>query len=578
MAAIQLSGLVSGFDWKTFVDQMISIERAPATRMTNEISDNNDKIDALSGLDTMLGKLRDSITALNKDGVFDARKATVSGGTGWSATAATTASAGSYTFAVTQRATASKLTSGSDIGRPISTSDDVSGVTLASFGSATALTAGVFTVNGSRVTVALTDSLQDLFDKISAATGNAVTAAYNSGTDKITLTGASPIVLGSATDTSNFLAVSRLSNNNSGSVTSGGALGSASTTATLANARLATPVTAVDGSGNGSFVLNGVTIAYNTGTDTLAGVVSRINASTAGVTAAYDPSSDKITLQNKATGDLGFSISETSGGLMGALGLTSGASLSRGLNAQFTVNGGATLASTGNTLTADVHGITGLSLDVSGADGSATVGVSSDTGSARSLIDSFITSFNSVQSYIDLQSKITSSKGKVSTSVLSDNREVQSWAGQLRKAVFANVPGLSSTLSQLGQIGIDFTGLDANLTVKNPATLDAALRNRPDEVSALFRQSSTGIFARLGTLIDTYIGNELGSKGLLDTQKTNLTTGNTSLTDQIAALERRLVQRRAQLEAGFAAMETAQSKIKQMQSQITNTFSNKNKN
>jgi flagellar hook-associated protein 2 len=42
----------------------------------------------------------------------------------------------------------------------------------------------------------------------------------------------------------------------------------------------------VDGSGNGSFTLNGVAISYNTATDTLNSLVTRINASGAGVTAA----------------------------------------------------------------------------------------------------------------------------------------------------------------------------------------------------------------------------------------------------------------------------------------------------
>ena len=573
MAAIQLSGLVSGFDWKTFVDTIIDLERTPATKLENEIETNLDKAASLDGVGTMLTSLTTAITALNTDGVFDARSASTSG-TGWAASATSAASPGSALIAVTQLASASKLTSGVDIGNDIAASNDVSGVSLANLGTGTPLTAGDFTVNGARVTVDLGTSLQDLFTAISTATGGKVTASYDSVEDKISLTNTvevpantTPIVLGSATDSSNFLTIARLANNNTTTTTSSSKLGAATPTATLANARLKTAITAVDGSGNGTFTLNGVAITYNTATDTLNSVVSRINAAGAGVTASFDPITDKVSLQNTSTGDLGFSVVEDSGGLMGALGLTTGASLSRGLNAEFSVNGGSTLTSMSNTLTADNHGITGMSVTAN-TTGTQTISVAAETTSVRTKIDAFINSFNSVQSFIDTQSKVTSANGKVTTSTLSDNREIQSWGPALRKNIFAAVPGLSSTMSQLSHIGIDFSGTSSLLSIKETAKLDAALKDRPTEVSAMFRQSSTGIFARLNSLLESFNGGSLGTGGILAKQKTSLTTSNTSLTTQIADIDRRLVQRRSILESGFIAMERAQSLIKSMQSQI----------
>lgn len=573
MASLQLSGLVSGFDWKSFVDQMISLERTPANKMQSEISTNELKLTTLDSVKSRLTDLQNASKALNTDGVFNARAATVTG-TGWSASSDSTAATGTYSFNVTQLATTSRLVGAANIGKPVATSSDVTGVTLAALGTGTALTAGEFTVNGARVTVDLTDSLDTLFTRISTATGGAVTAAYNATTDKIELTGSSPIVLGSTTDSSNFLSVTRLANNGTSSVSSGTALGTVTPGSTLANARLSTAITAVDGSGNGSFTLNGVNIAYNVNTDTLNSIVTRINAASAGVTAAFDVASDRVTLTNTATGDLGIGISESAGGLLGALGLTTGGTLSRGLNAEFTVNGGPTLTSMSNTLTADSHGIAGLTLTPAGGGGTQVVTVAADTSTARSKIDTFISAFNSLQDYIDSQTKVTSTNGKVTTSTLSDNREIQNWGNQLRSAVFAAVPGLSSTLSRLDHLGIDFTGTSATLAVKDETKLTAALRDRPNEVSALFRQSSTGLSARLETLFTSYLGN-LGSGGLLGTQKTNITNTNTSLTQQIADIDRRLVQRRAQLEAGFIAMEQAQSLIKQMQSQLTSAFPSK---
>lgn len=569
MSTLQLSGLASGFDWKTFVDNIIDLERTPGTRMQAEINTNQRKLNALSGLETRLTDLKGAVENLQAGDAFSPRSASASGG--WTASASSGATSGSYTFNVTQRATAARLVGAADRGQSIANSSDVSGVTLASLGTGSAVTAGVFTVNGARITVDLADSLQDLFDQISTATGGDVTASYDSVSDRISLTGSSSVVLGSATDTSNFLAVARLNNNGTGTIESGAALGAVRSGATLADARLRTAVTAVDGSGAGSFQLNGVNIAYNLNTDTLNSVIERINNSAAGVRASFDVASDRVVIENTATGDVGFSLNESSGGLLAALGLVTGSTLERGKNAEFTVNGGPTLTSASNTLGAAAHGIAGLSLTPDGDGGIETVTIATDTGSMRAKIDDFITKFNAVQTFIDEQTRITSTNGRVTTATLSDNREIQNWGSQLRATVFATVPGLSSTLSRLDHLGLDFSGVSAQLTVKSEAKLAAALAERPTEVAALFQQSGTGLASRLDTLFDSYIGI-VGGAGLLGGLRTNLSSANNSLTTQIADLDRRLVQRRSQLETGFIEMERAQSTIQQMQSQLTRAF------
>jgi flagellar hook-associated protein 2 len=570
MPTLQLSGLVSGFDWKSFVEQIISLERTPAVSLQSEINANLQKSTSLSGVESRLAELKTATADLREDGVFNARAATVTG-TGWSASSSASAASGTYVFNLSQTATTSRLLGAVNIGQPIASTADVSGVTLATLGTGTALTAGVFTLNGSRVTVDLTDSLQTLFTRISTATSGAVTAAYNPTTDKLELNSASPIVLGSTTDSSNFLSVARLANNGTSSVSSSAALGTVSPTATLANARLSTAITAVDPSGNGTFNVNGAAITYNVNTDTLNSVITRINAASTGITAAFDVAADRITFTNTSTGDLGLGVNEAAGGLLGALGLTTGSTFSRGLNAEFTVNGGPTLTSMSNTLTSDAHGIAGLTVSPAASAGRETVTISSSPATGRAKIDTFIAKFNAFQDFIETQTKVTSTNGRVSASTLSNNREIQSWGQQLRSAAFASVPGLSATLSRLDHLGIDFTGTSAALSVKDETKLTAALRDRPSEVTALFNQASTGITARLDTLFTSYVGN-LGSGGLIALQKTNLTSSNTSLTKQIADIDRRLVQRRAQLESGFIAMEKAQSLIKQMQSQLTSAF------
>jgi flagellar hook-associated protein 2 len=439
-----LSGLASGFDWKSLVDQLIELERTPIHRLNQDIGNNALQVDRLSQLNTRFSTLQTDTKALGEAGLFDGRTAasTTSGST-WAATATAGTTTGSYKLDVTQLATAAKSTGQADISSALNATDDVSGLTIANLATATAVTAGKFSVNGQQIEVELTDSLQDVFDAISTATGGEVTASYSNATDRITLSGSSSVMLGAANDTSNFLAAMRLANNGTSTISSSGNLGSADTTATLSNARLAAAITAVDGSGDGSFTINGESISYNVNTDTLATVMERINSSDAGVTASYDGTTDQMVLTNKVTGDLGISVSESAGGLLDALGLTGSATFTNGLNAEYTLNGGGVLTSTSNTLSSVSHGIEGFEVTVDEVT-EQTITVASNTDAMTAAVEKFIESFNAAQSYIEDQTKITtSSQGDVTTSPLSDNREVQAWARTLRVSAFEEVSGLS---------------------------------------------------------------------------------------------------------------------------------------
>ncbi|CAM2820992.1 flagellar filament capping protein FliD [Rariglobus hedericola] len=572
MATNQLSGLVSGFDWKTFIDSTIEYSSAPITRLQSEQSKNSSKSNALSTLDGKMTVLQSSINALTDSTSFYSRTAKLSSAaTTWSAAAGTGTAIGDYKIAVTQLATASRLRGTTDIATGISASNDVSGITLSTMPLSAPVTAGTFTINGNQITIDLADSLQDVFDAISTATGGTVTGAYDSTTDKITLTGSGgPITLGAANDTSNFLSALRLANNGTATVASSSSLGALPQTTRLDAAGLRTPITAVDGSGNGSFTINGVEITYNTTTDSLKTVMARINASSAGVSASYDAATDRVSLINKTTGDSGIFISESSGGLLGALGLTA-STVERGKNALYSINDGPELISATNTVTSGSHGIDGLSLTV-GATGTDTVSVSGDTAAMKSKINAFISAFNSVQSFIEEQTKITSVNGKVTAATLSNEREVQSWSQTLRRNAFAGIDGLDSTISRLEGLGIDFTSGTNELTIKSQSTLDAALTNRPDDVAAFFSTSSTGFAARIKASVDLIAGTDFG-KGYIDNQLTKITANNKSIDDQIAAIQRQLDQQRELLTASFIAMENAQQSYNNMQTQLTKAFS-----
>jgi flagellar hook-associated protein 2 len=568
MAGIQLAGLASGFDWKSLVDKLMALENAPIDRLNRTKSLNSTRISALSDLGTKLTTLQTAVTDLRGPSTLFSNRLAVSttASSTWSTTAAASTTTGNYTFAVSRLATAASLNGANDIGRGLNTTSDVSGLTLANLPTAGAATAGTLTVNGKQVTVALTDSLQNVFDAISTATGGTVTGSYDPTADAVTFASSSgPVMLGAANDTSNFFQVMKLANNGTTTTTSSGTLGVASTINPLSTARLRTAITAVDGSGNGSFTVNGVSIAYNVNTDSLSAVLSRINASTAGVTASYDNAADRVVLVNNTTGNIGASVNETSGGLMDALGLTAGSTFVAGQDAQFTVNGGATLTSKSNTFDASVHGITGLSVTANSAT-TQTIAVSGDTAGMKTKIQAFIDAFNAVQTFISDKTKITTSNGKVTTSVLTDNREVQSWASSLRSLAFGAVSGVTGSIQRLDNLGIDFVSGSSLLAIKDSTKLDAALANKGADVGAFFQTATTG----LGSTLKTFLTSITTSNS---SQQTNLTSANTGIDTSIADLQRRLDQRRALLEQTFIQMESAQSQLQSQSAALTNAFS-----
>jgi flagellar hook-associated protein 2 len=446
----------------------------------------------------------------------------------------------------------------------LSSSSTVTGLTLATLPTATPITAGTFTVNGQPVTIALTDSLQDVFDKISTATNGVVTASYVPGSDGIKLTNTdtsntSEIVLGAVNDSSNFLQAAQLSNNGTSTVTSANPLGAVALNVPLASANLSTPITAVDSSGNGSFSINGVSIAYNINTDSLATVMKRITASSAGVTASYNSSSNNVILTNNSTGDTGLGANDvipTSGqtGLLGALGLSSASTLQHGQNALFTVNGGPPISSASNTFSPTTLGIPGLTV-TAGTAGTQTITVAPDVTTITNAIQQFVSDYNTVQGAISTDTTITTgSNGKPVAAVLSGNLDVANWASDLESTMFATVPGLSGTVTQLANLGLDFDST-GKLSLADSSKLQDALTYNGADVAAYFTQASTG----MANSVNSYLTTLLSPTGSLATDSNTLTSDNANLNNQITTLQAQLTTEQANLTTEFENMQAAQT-------------------
>jgi flagellar hook-associated protein 2 len=552
-----VAGLASGFDWKALVDQLSEVERQPQTRLLSDQNKLEQRNNAYGSIKTQLEVLMNRVKALTDGTLFGSRAATVSDTAAASATVSAGTPLGSYAFNVTQLATSAAQRGAANAGAALSATDDVSGLLLSEAGFSTAVSGGTFTVNGKQITITTGDSLQGVFDAISTATAGDVVASYSSVDDTITLTsGSGEIILGSATDTSNFLQAARLRNNGTGTIESTSSLGTVRTGVTLANANLATAIT---GGGAGEFKINGVSISFDTASDSISNVLDRINESAAGVSASYDSVNDRFVLTNKTTGDVGIALEDVTGNFLAATRLSAG-SIERGKNLLYTVNGGGQLTSQSNIITEASSGITGLSVTALDEGATFDVVVASDTAKIKTAITDFITDYNKAQSVIDTQTaSTTDSKGKVTAGLLANERDPFDIASGLRSRAFGQLTGLTGVFDSLADLGISTSGDNNSLTLSDETALDDALANNLTSVSELFTNSTNGLAVQLGTFLENTVGDE----GSLVEKQSTLTSQSGAIDVDIENLERVVQQNRQRMIDSFIAMETIQQRANQ---------------
>jgi flagellar hook-associated protein 2 len=548
-----VSGLASGFDWRAIADKLADVERAPQRRLRSEQSLLDQRRNAFNAISSQLTSLKARIEALSQ-GLFGSRLAASSDNSILATTVSNGAASGNHTFNFIQLASSARIEGTPKISAGLSQSDDVSGLAFGNAGFWTPIQAGVFTVNGKQVSVSATDTLQEVFDKITAATDGAVTASYSAASDRILLSGSSEIVLGSATDTSNFLQAARLNNNGTDQVASSASLGGVRTTAALNLANFASAITN-GGSNSGEFKINGVSIAFDAGVDTLGQIIQRINNSAAGVLASYDATLDRMVITNKSTGDVGIALEDIEGNFLAATGISSGA-LQRGKDLVYTVNGGGQRVSRQNVVSEVSSGIAGLSVTAS-KEGVASVTITTDTAKIKKAITDLVEEYNKAQALIDSRTaSSTNASGKVTLGVLAGDTDANAISGRLRSLANIRVEGAIRGLADLGIIS---NGYDNSLRIENEEKLASAIENSLEAVAALFTQPETGVAARFSS----YLERTVGDSGTLPNKQGNIEKQSAAIETQIAGLERQVQANRERMIAGFLAMEQAQAQMNQ---------------
>ena len=239
------------------------------------------------------------------------------------------------------------------------------------------------------------------------------------------------------------------------------------------------------------------------------------------LTNRYKNTDDGTTTNDSKAGfTLGTQYKDTTGAVKG----TAETSTSNNLNAKIEFNG-MNLQRNTNTIDDLATGVTfNLNSTMSSDDTTTTVSIKTDTASVKSTISNFIDKFNDVYTYI----KESSASSDGVNGALHSDTMATSVLNMLSSTGYSKISGISAgNLSQLSSIGISFSS-DTGLSISNSTTLEDAIKDKPDQVAALFN-STNGVATTLTNSLKQY----LGSSGSIAKSKSSYDSTVTSLSDKI---------------------------------------------
>jgi flagellar hook-associated protein 2 len=322
---------------------------------------------------------------------------------------------------------------------------------------------------------------------------------------------------------------------------------------------------------NGSFELNGATISV-TATDSLNTLAGKINAASyaAGQGVKASVVDRRLVLEHASTGSANtLSGVELAGGtVLQQLGLKTSTGWTHVIqnagDAAFSVNGLPVTRAANTGLTDVIDGLTlNLAADAQGK--TATLTVNPDASSARAAIDTFLTRFNSLQTYLQDKTRVDTTTSSGVTTYTRGPLSSDSIFASLRGELFTHFISPASNagaLQSLREIGLS---IDDNLQAKvtDSAKLEAALTGNRANVVSLLDAAMTRFDQTLSRFTQVDSGYMAASLQAMETQ---LTDAN----HEITALNKRLTERRVSLTDQYAAMQaqimTMQYELQQFQS------------
>jgi flagellar hook-associated protein 2 len=562
---VTISGTFSGLDVSSIISTLIQADSIPITNLQTQDTTLSTQSTALGALGTSLGNMSVALQALSAPGLFQTQTATLSNSSVGSATTSTGATSGTTTINITQLASATVLTGGeaggafadSKLTAPPSADTSIDSVLNESD-----ISGQTFTINGKQITLSDSDTVGDVINNINSA-GAGVTASYDDTTGDVSLssTSSSPIILGSAADTSDFLQQAELFNNGTTSVTSSVGLGRINPSTDLSTAGLRTAVTP------GTFTINGISINYTAG-GSLNDLISSINKSAAGVTATYDTYDDQLVLSSNQRGPQSITVADGTGNLATAMRLTtSDSQLSVGQATLFSVNGGATRQSDSNIITSSQLGIAGVNFTAT-ATGSTQVTIAPDVTTIGNAINAFVSAYNSTQSLISTDMYVNPTNS-AQDGVLANDSNLTFLAPELREITSSAIND-TADVRMLSDLGVDTNANDNTLTGVDATDLQNALTNNLSDVESLFNDPTSGLTTTLQTVLDGYNDS---LNGVIINEQNNIASEISYNQAKISTMQQVIDTEQTTLENEFAELDTVEANAQSLSGIINGSSS-----
>lgn len=624
-----ISGLVSGIDTASLVDELVDAESTKLDSMKQKLQLAEWKQEAYRSIidevqtfvDTYFSST--SSSSLIKQANYLQFTATSSDTSAVTASAGVEAEDATHTITVSQLATAETVSSSSGISAGIEASSAVTDY------SSLAGDSFVMTVDGTEYTVTIDSSASIIdSDSLAEALQDAVDDAIGDG--KITVsTNSSGYLTFETVDDSGVQSVSIADGDTDGVLeelgfdddsTTSNRIDTDSTLSEIAE-QLGVSDTLFDSDGNVTFSINGTSFTFNKDEYTLDEMIEEVNDADVGATLEYDELNDKLVLTADDTGaGTMITASDTSGTFISTLlGTTT-----KGTDAIVTIDG---VKMTRSSNTIELDDVT-YTMNVVTTD-SVTVDVAQDTDAIYDLISNFVDAYNTLIADINEQldaeydsdyqpltedeeaemsdTEIEAWNEKAQTGLLEDDSLLTEMLSELRIALMDSVSGSTLSLSEIG-ITTGTYDEEGQLYIDED-TLLAAIEDDPSAVQSLFAQKSTsyannsevrtlnsseratrydeeGITLRFYDILSDYVSTSVdsgGNKGLL-LEKAGI-EGDGSSTDnsmskliedyeeRISEEEDRLDTFRERWEEKFSAMEAAISEMNSQSAYIDSLMS-----
>lgn len=567
--SISFTGLSSGIDTASIVDQLVAVESAPKTLLMQQQDITNLQNADYADISTKLYTLKSAADALRSFTLYAGTPtASSADSTKLTASASSAAAASSYNVVVNNIARAA-------------VSQQATTPSIAQFGS-------LYAGNGTYA--ASTTRLSDLTTSTGAAAGYAVGdtvtlgstqggQAHSAGfvvTDSSTLGDLTSWMQTQMTGSTVSLQVGGvikvtsapgLDQANTG-ISLSGVVGAASETQAAAGNTTLTADGGMDISSSGVAIHVDLTSGM-----TMTDVANAINAKNGAITATT--ANGQLRLMAKQTGvDSAITVSNVTGGAS-AIGLASAVT---GSDASGTIDGNA-FTSASNQVTA-ISGVTMNVTSATGPDGvTLTVNPSQvDNASIVAKVKTFVAAYNDVIKTATAElteKKVINPKtddDRLKGALFGDSR-LQSLVDSLRNGFISPVSGLTGAQSIASFAGLS-TGAYGSGDTTGQLTLDetkltASLAGGSDALKSLF-MTSTGTSSTSGLMqrMSDLSWNAVKSNGTIANAISSATAHSKDLQASIDAMTATLQARADQLKAQFTAMETALSNLKAMQSQM----------